>query len=122
MLLRWFRAQFPSHPVPEETIKAMSTHSSWDTHNRITDLFLGLARQQHSEGIMNPDVQIGLGVLFYTNGEYDRAKDCFQSALVAKPKVQQRSFVFELQSPLTVPTGLPTVEQARLLSFKRKQT
>lgn len=87
MLLRWLRSRFPSHPVPEETIRAMSTHSSWDTHNRITDLFLGLARSQHNEGVMDPEVQISLGVLFYTNGEYDRAKDCFESALAAHPKV-----------------------------------
>ncbi|TFK44351.1 hypothetical protein BDQ12DRAFT_593404 [Crucibulum laeve] len=86
MLLRWLRARFPSHPVPESTIQTMATNSSWDTHSRITELFLGLARTQHSQGVMDPDVQIGLGVLFYTNGEYDRAKDCFESALAARPK------------------------------------
>jgi peroxin-5 len=85
MLLRWLRARFPDFPVPEETIQAMKTHSSWDTHNRISEVFLNLARSQHSQGIMDPDVQIALGVLFYTNGEYDRAKDCFESALSARP-------------------------------------
>lgn len=89
MLLRWLRARFPAQNVPEETLKAMSTNSSWDTHTRITDLFLNLARQQHSQGAMDPDVQIGLGVLFYTNGEYDRAKDCFESALGVRPKVRE---------------------------------
>ncbi|KAG6866740.1 hypothetical protein C0991_011399 [Blastosporella zonata] len=86
MLLRWLRARFPSLVVPESTMSAMATHSSWDTHNRITELFLTLARSQHAEGVLDPDVQIGLGVLFYTNGEYDRAKDCFESALAARPK------------------------------------
>ncbi|KAG5647025.1 hypothetical protein DXG03_001395 [Asterophora parasitica] len=85
MLLRWLRARFPSLEVPESTIKAMATNSSWDTHTRITDLFLTLARSQHAEGVVDPDVQIGLGVLFYTNGEYDRAKDCFESALAVRP-------------------------------------
>ncbi|KAF9010567.1 hypothetical protein BDQ17DRAFT_1387794 [Cyathus striatus] len=85
MLLRWLQARFPSQHVPEETLKAMTTNSSWDTHTRITDLFLGLARAQFAQGTMDPDVQIGLGVLFYTNGEYDRAKDCFESALGARP-------------------------------------
>lgn len=92
MLLRWLRARFPSLAVSEETIGAMATHSSWDTHNRITDLFLTLARSQHSEGVLDPEVQIGLGVLFYTNGEYDRAKDCFESALAVRPKVNQIVF------------------------------
>ncbi|KAG5718418.1 Peroxisomal targeting signal receptor, partial [Termitomyces sp. T112] len=86
MLLRWLRARHPSLEVPESTIQAMATHSSWDTHNRITELFLTLARSQHAEGVLDPDVQIGMGVLFYTNGEYDRAKDCFESALTVRPK------------------------------------
>ncbi|KAF9469877.1 hypothetical protein BDZ94DRAFT_1151032 [Collybia nuda] len=85
-LLRWLRARFPSMEIPDETIKAMTTHSSWDTHSRITDLFLNLARSQHAQGVMDPEVQVGLGVLFYTNGDYDRAKDCFESALIARPK------------------------------------
>ncbi|KAJ4483185.1 hypothetical protein J3R30DRAFT_1742688 [Lentinula aciculospora] len=85
MLLRWLRVRFPDFPVSEETVKSMSTHSSWDTHTKITDLFLGVARQQHSEGIVDSDVQIGLGVLYYTHGEYVLAKDCFESALSQRP-------------------------------------
>lgn len=87
MLLRWLRSRFPSHPVSEETINAVHTNSSWDTHTRVTEVFINLARIQHQQGILDPDVQIGLGVMFYTNGEYDRAKDCFESALAARPKV-----------------------------------
>ncbi|KXN91001.1 Dihydroxy-acid dehydratase [Leucoagaricus sp. SymC.cos] len=86
MLLRWLRATYLTHPIPEDTVKAMKTNSAWDTHTRITDLFLGLTREHHSKGILDPDLQIGLGVLFYTNSDYDHAKDCFATALGARPR------------------------------------
>jgi peroxin-5 len=92
MLLRWFRAHYPTIPVPEETIKAMATSSSWDMHDRITDLFLNLARTQHSQDQMDPDLQIALGVLLYTNGNYNQAQDCFVAALNVRPKVRVLRF------------------------------
>ncbi|KAF8973077.1 hypothetical protein BDZ97DRAFT_1900894 [Flammula alnicola] len=67
MLLRWFRARYP------------------EVH-RITQLFLDLARTQHGQDKMDPDLQIALGVLFYTNGEYERAQDCFVATLNVRPK------------------------------------
>jgi len=86
MLVRWFKANYPTIPVPEEFTRAMATNSSWDTHERITDLFLNLARTQHGQGQMDPDLQVALGVLFYTNGSYDQAQDCFVAALNVRPK------------------------------------
>ncbi|KAJ7188062.1 hypothetical protein C8R46DRAFT_1053535 [Mycena filopes] len=85
MLLRWIRSRFPAHPIPAETVAAVATHSTWDTHSKLTEVFIDLARTQHSRGEMDPDVQIALGILFYTNSEYDRAKDCFESALSVRP-------------------------------------
>jgi peroxin-5 len=86
MLLRWLRARYPQHPIPDETADAVRNQSAWSAHARITEVFLNLARAQHSQGILDPEVQIGLGVLFYTNSEFDRAKDCFESALSTRPK------------------------------------
>ncbi|EPQ57198.1 TPR-like protein [Gloeophyllum trabeum ATCC 11539] len=85
MLLRWLEARFPSLPIPEETLQSIK-NSSWDSHQRITDLFLQVARSQHAEGTVDPDVQIGLGVMFYTKGDFERAKDCFESALNMRPE------------------------------------
>jgi peroxin-5 len=84
-LLRWLRARYPSHPVPEETINSMFTGASWDTHDKISEVFINLARSQHAQNTVDPDVQIGLGVLFYANSDFDRAKDCFESALAMRP-------------------------------------
>lgn len=47
---------------------------------------MSLARQQHSQGILDPEVQIALGVLSYSNSEYERAQDCFSSALSVRPQ------------------------------------
>ncbi|KAI0949284.1 hypothetical protein AcW1_008944 [Taiwanofungus camphoratus] len=85
MLLRWLRARFPSYEIPQEAWKSL-TQSSWHSHERVTEVFLNLAREQYSRGEMDPDVQIALGVLFYTNNDYARAKDCFEAALTIRPK------------------------------------
>jgi peroxin-5 len=87
MLLRWLQARFPHHDVPAETIEAVKSHSSWDAHTRLTETFIDLARTQHAQNMLDPDVQNALGVLFFTNQQYEHAKDCFESALSVKPDV-----------------------------------
>ncbi|KAH9951527.1 peroxisome targeting signal receptor [Amylocystis lapponica] len=88
MLLRWLSARFPSQDVSEDVWKALS-QSPWHSHERVTEVFLNLARDQYSRGEMDPEVQIGLGVLFYTNNNFDRAKDCFETALSVRPRDYQ---------------------------------
>ncbi|KAI0305738.1 hypothetical protein B0F90DRAFT_1815316 [Multifurca ochricompacta] len=84
MLMHWLRARFPDTPIQPETQEAL-TQSSWHSHNVVTEAFLNIARTQHAQGVIDPDVQLALGVLFYTNGAYDRAKDCFEAALSVRP-------------------------------------
>lgn len=95
MLLRWLHARYPEHPISEETWKSLK-NSSWHSHEQVTDAFLTLARDQHTRGQLDADVQIGLGVLFYTNGQYNHAKDCFEAALSVRPQV---SYLLFLQRP-----------------------
>ncbi|KAI0369650.1 TPR-like protein [Pilatotrama ljubarskyi] len=85
MLLRWLNAHVPNANIPEETWKSLE-HSSWHSQEQVTEAFLKVAREQFNRGEVDPDVQIGLGVLFYTSGDYNRAKDCFEAALSIRPR------------------------------------
>ena len=90
MLMKWLMARFPSYQPPPEASASLK-NSTWDSYERVTDAFLTIARQQHAQGMVDPDVQAGLGVLFYTHSDFDRAKDCFESALGVRPKVNELS-------------------------------
>ncbi|EJF65576.1 peroxisome targeting signal receptor [Dichomitus squalens LYAD-421 SS1] len=85
MLLRWLHARFPDAKISEEQWKSLSL-SSWHSQEQVTEAYLAIAREQYTRGEVDPDVQIGLGVLFYTSGDYNRAKDCFEAALSMRPK------------------------------------
>ncbi|KAL1917290.1 uncharacterized protein VTP21DRAFT_4946 [Calcarisporiella thermophila] len=77
-LERWLRAKYPhliTEPVQPPT-------SSFETHARVTDMFLQAARSGEQ---MDPEVQVGLGVLFYGSADYDKAVDCFVAALRGRP-------------------------------------
>eukprot|EP00127_Corallochytrium_limacisporum_P006256 Clim_evm15s223 gene=Clim_evmTU15s223 len=50
---------------------------------KIMDMYLRAVR--NSGQSFDPDLQIGLGVLFNITGEYDKAVECFNSALDARP-------------------------------------
>lgn len=52
-------------------------------HERVTDFFIQAAQLSPSGEHMDPDVQVGLGVLFYCAEEYEKAVDCFSSALAS---------------------------------------
>ncbi|KAI0029662.1 peroxisome targeting signal receptor [Vararia minispora EC-137] len=84
MLLRWLRARFPTADISPETADSLK-QSAWHSHGLVTDALLGVARSQHAQGIVDADTQIALGVLFYTDGKFDLAKDCFETALAERP-------------------------------------
>jgi peroxin-5 len=69
----------------EGTQYANEESNPWATLNRVTSLFLQAAREGNASGRIDPEVQVGLGVLFYSNSSYDQARDCFETALKERP-------------------------------------
>ncbi|XP_057365948.1 peroxisomal targeting signal 1 receptor-like isoform X1 [Daphnia carinata] len=67
-----------------EREKTFTSLVSGDTFNRVQDMYLRAARLQPSHDL-DPDVQTGLGVLLNLSGDFDKAPDCFRSALQMKP-------------------------------------
>ncbi|GLG93585.1 Peroxisomal targeting signal 1 receptor [Gryllus bimaculatus] len=89
VLKEWLRQNKDyCHLVPDESSTSKSGVASsfltFDTHKEVQDLYIAAARL-HPRGNIDADVQCGLGVLFNLSNEYDKAVDCFKTALQVKP-------------------------------------
>ncbi|KAJ5899936.1 hypothetical protein N7495_004680 [Penicillium taxi] len=84
-LERWLSNKYPSIINPNE-VSGDADLGFTDRqllHDRVTELFIQAAQLSPSGAQMDPDVQVGLGVLFYCAEEYDKAVDCFSAALAS---------------------------------------
>ncbi|KAF2436481.1 peroxisomal targeting signal receptor [Tothia fuscella] len=83
-LERWLATKYPdliTEPLDEP--KEIGITSRVALHEKVTNLFIRAAQLSPSGETMDPDVQVGLGVLFYSADEFDKAVDCFEAALAS---------------------------------------
>lgn len=84
-LERWLSAKYPQIINPDNLSSDadLGFTDRQILHERVTDLFIQAAQLSPSGAQMDPDVQVGLGVLFYCAEEYEKAVDCFTTALAS---------------------------------------
>ncbi|KAF2467448.1 TPR-like protein [Lindgomyces ingoldianus] len=83
-LERWLATKYPT--LIKEPLSSDADMGFTDRHllhEKVTNLFIEAAQLSPSGEQMDPDVQVGLGVLFYGVEEYDKAVDCFGAALAS---------------------------------------
>jgi peroxin-5 len=84
-LERWLSVRYPSLISPAELSPAteLGFTDRQQLHDKVTNMFIQAARLSPDGEHMDPDVQVGLGVLFYGAEDYEKAVDCFSSALAS---------------------------------------
>jgi len=84
-LERWLSIKYPTIISPSDLSSAAEVGFTDRhlLHKTVTDLFIHAAQLSPDGEHMDPDVQVGLGVLFYGAEEYEKAVDCFSAALAS---------------------------------------
>lgn len=80
-LERWLEAKYPDLVSGIQVNK----NDRKEVHEKVTAQFIKAAQLSPHGAEMDADVQVGLGVLFYGDEEYEKAVDCFTAALRIRP-------------------------------------
>ena len=85
-LERWVSVKYPQiHPPDQVSDPAdVGFTDRAILHDKVTNIFIRAAQLSPSGEHMDPDVQVGLGVLFYGDEDFEKAVDCFNSALASQ--------------------------------------
>ncbi|KAF6220261.1 hypothetical protein HO133_003393 [Letharia lupina] len=84
-LERWVSTKYPQIVSPDDLTPPgdFGFTDRHVLHEKVTTQFIRAAQLSPDGEHMDPDVQVGLGVLFYGAEEYGKAVDCFESALTS---------------------------------------
>lgn len=84
-LERWLSTKYPTVCPPDQLSSPSDIGFSDQEilYEKVTDLFIKAAQLSPSGAQMDPDVQVGLGVLFYGHEDFEKAIDCFNAALAS---------------------------------------
>ncbi|KAL2759104.1 hypothetical protein ACRALDRAFT_2026485 [Sodiomyces alcalophilus JCM 7366] len=82
-LERWLSVRYPQIVSPDDLHPPaeLGFTDRQVLREKVTDQFIRAAQLSPDGEHMDPDVQVGLGVLFYGAEDYEKAVDCFTAAL-----------------------------------------
>jgi len=130
-LERWLSSKYPQIVPPPPTAQQAAAaavdlgfSNQAELHKRVTESFIRAAQLSPDGNHMDPDVQVGLGVLFYGIEQYDKAIDCFQSALSSSEigTVNQRGQVHLLWNRLGATLANSGRPEEAVLAYQRALT